>query len=120
MTRTPEPAEMYRALLVRDAAYDGLFVAAIRTTGIFCRPTCPARKPRFENVAFFPNPGDARRAGFRPCKRCRPEEAPGDPPWVRDLIAALDRSPGERLADEDLRALGIDPARARRYFREHY
>lgn len=120
MTTIPDAGEMYCALVGRDAAYDGLFVAAIRTTGIFCRPTCPARKPRFENVAFFETPAEARRAGFRPCKRCRPEETPGDPPWVRDLIAATDRAPGVRLSDRDLQGLGIEPSRARRYFREHY
>ena len=115
----PSPEEMYRALVARDAGYDGLFVAAIRTTGIFCRPTCPARKPRFENVTFFGSNTEARRAGFRPCKRCRPEES-SPPAWVRDLMAAVDRDPARRYTDDDLRRIGVEPTRARRYFRAEF
>jgi len=117
--RPLDPSEMYRATVARDTAYDGMFVLGVRTTGIFCRPTCPARKPLFENVAFFGTNDEARRAGFRPCKRCRPEE-PSEPAWVRDLMSAINRAPGQRISDEDLKAQGIEPARARRYFREHF
>ena len=119
MRARPGPDEMYRALLDRDAAYDGVFVVAVKTTGIFCRPTCPARKPKFENVAFHATNDEARRAGFRPCKRCRPEEA-ADPAWARDLIEAVERAPRSRFTDDDLRTLGVEPARARRYFRERF
>jgi AraC family transcriptional regulator, regulatory protein of adaptative response / methylated-DNA-[protein]-cysteine methyltransferase len=119
MRARPGPDEMYQALLDRDASYDGVFVVAVKTTGIFCRPTCPARKPKFENVAFHATTAEARRAGFRPCKRCRPEEA-ADPAWARDLIEAVERAPRSRFTDDDLRGLGIEPARARRYFREHF
>lgn len=114
-----DPSEMYRATVERDAAYDGVFVLGVRTTGIFCRPTCPARKPKFENVAFFATNDDARRAGFRPCKRCRPEES-AEPAWVRDLLSAVDVDPSRRFTDLDLRSLGVEPSRARRYFREHF
>src|SRR5512142_579601 len=64
------------AVLARDRARDGSFVYAVRTTGVFCRPSCPSRRPRRENVTFFADPADAERAGFRACARCGPE-APG-------------------------------------------
>src|SRR5690349_5137682 len=111
-TQRLRPEEMYRATVERDAQYDGLFVLGVRTTGIFCRPTCPARKPRLENVRFFDTNDQARRAGFRPCKRCRPEE-PADPTWARDLIAAIEADPSRRMTDDDLRERGVEPARAR-------
>jgi len=81
---------MYRALAERDSAYDGVFFAAIRTTGIFCRPTCAAKKPREENVEFYPSIGDAVSAGYRPCKRCRPRE------WQAEL--GLSRSVAQACA----------------------
>jgi methylphosphotriester-DNA--protein-cysteine methyltransferase len=64
---------MWAAFLRRDRRYDGRFVAAVRSTRVFCRPTCTCRKPRRDRVVFFPTPEAAERAGFRPCKRCRPE-----------------------------------------------
>ncbi len=67
----------WQACLERDASFDGRVILAVRTTGIYCRPSCPARKPRRENVAFFALPELARRAGYRPCKRCRPLDAGG-------------------------------------------
>ncbi len=123
MTRALKPStdEMYRALLDRDPTYDGVFLVGVKTTGIFCRPVCPARKPKLENVEFFASIGLARKAGYRPCKRCAPSGRPDEPPgWVRPLLEAVDRDPAARLADADLLALKIDPARARRYFKEHH
>src|SRR5438445_13624340 len=68
----------WRAVVGREPAADGTFVYAVRSTGIYCRPTCAARKPRREQVVFFPGPEEAERAGFRPCRRCRPRgEAAG-------------------------------------------
>jgi methylphosphotriester-DNA--protein-cysteine methyltransferase len=67
------PETMWSAFHRRDRRYDGVFVTAVRTTGIYCRPSCTCRKPRRENVRFYPSPGHAARAGYRPCKRCRPE-----------------------------------------------
>src|SRR5687768_3357373 len=64
--------ERWRAVIERDKRFDGEFVFAVRSTGIFCRPTCPARRPRRENVVFYTAPGEAEGAGFRPCLRCRP------------------------------------------------
>ena len=76
-TQTAGDDERWRAVMARDAGFDGAFVYAVATTGIFCRPSCPSRRPRRHRVAFFPVPEAATRAGFRPCKRCRPEDAPG-------------------------------------------
>jgi len=93
----------------------------VRTTGIFCRPSCTARKPRPENVEFFATPREASFSGYRPCKRCRPLDADGSPPpWVQRLLARIERDPAGRIRAADLRASGIDPARARRYFQRHY
>lgn len=112
---------MDRAFRGRDATYDGVFFVAVRTTGIFCRPSCPARKPLPRNVEFVGSVRDALLAGYRPCKRCRPMDTNGQPPaWVDRLLSRVERCPSDRLTDEELRTLGIDPARARRYFRDAY
>ncbi len=111
---------MQRAYLARDASYDGLFFLAVRTTGIFCRPTCPARKPLPKNVEYFPTARAALVAGYRPCKRCRPLSADDQPEWVAGLLADVEREPTARLTEQDLRGRGIDPATVRRYFLRHY
>jgi AraC family transcriptional regulator of adaptative response/methylated-DNA-[protein]-cysteine methyltransferase len=117
----PPTDEMFRAVVERNGAYDGVFFTAVRTTGIFCRPTCPAKKPRRENVEFFSTTKDALASGYRPCQRCRPMELPGDaPPWLRDLLAEIERDPSRRWTDADLRARSVDPARARRWFRANH
>lgn len=120
MNTLPPAAEMERAYLERDASYNGLFVLGVRTTGIFCRPTCPARKPLPRNVEYFATPREALVAGFRPCKRCRPLQTDDQPPWAADLLADVERDPQSRITDGDLRARGIDPATVRRYFQRHY
>ena len=121
MITLPQPAQMYRALVQRDPTCDGLFFVAVKTTGIFCRPTCPARKPKRENVEFFSSTREALLAGYRPCKRCRPMDAHQKPPqWVARLIAEIEKSPMERIRANRLRAMSIDPARASRYFKQHY
>jgi len=73
--------ECERARVAREAAYDGLFFTGVRTTGIYCRPVCPVRPARAENVRFFPSAAAAEAAGFRPCLRCRPETAPFCAAW---------------------------------------
>lgn len=73
--------ERYRAIDARDTRFDGQFVTAVHSTGIYCRPSCPARTPKRENVSFFPTSAAAHEAGFRACKRCLPEAAPGSPAW---------------------------------------
>jgi AraC family transcriptional regulator of adaptative response/methylated-DNA-[protein]-cysteine methyltransferase len=112
---------MLAALMERDASYDGLFYAAVTTTGIFCRPSCPARKPKTQNVVFYASARDALLAGFRPCQRCRPLEEPGrTPEWAARLIASVEAAPARKLRDSDLRAQGLDPAAVRRYFQASY
>jgi AraC family transcriptional regulator of adaptative response/methylated-DNA-[protein]-cysteine methyltransferase len=121
MKRLPSISEMERAMNARDASYDGVFFLAVRTTGIFCRPSCPARKPRVENVEFFSRTEDAVFAGYRPCKRCRPLHVSGAAPdWIERLLERVDRDPGERVPDAEVRAMGIDPARVRRYFLDRF
>ncbi|UPL18435.1 DNA-3-methyladenine glycosylase 2 family protein [Microbacterium aurugineum] len=73
--------ERYRAISARDTRFDGQFVTAVRSTGIYCRPSCPARTPRPQNVTFYPTSAAAHEAGYRACKRCLPEAAPGSPDW---------------------------------------
>lgn len=121
MRQLPSFQEMERAMNARDASYDGVFFLAVRTTGIFCRPSCPARKPRLENVEFFSRTEDAVFAGYRPCKRCRPMHTGGAAPeWIERLLERVDENPGERIPDADVRAMGIEPARVRRYFQERF
>lgn len=121
MNAMPPVAEMQRALTRRDAAFDGLFYFGVRTTGIFCRPSCSARKPLPGNVEYFASVREAAFAGYRPCKRCHPLQAGGAAPaWVQRLLARIEREPQARLRNAQLRTLGIDPARARRYFLKHY
>ena len=120
MNAMPPTDEMQRAYLGRDAAYDGLFVLGVRTTGIFCRPTCPARKPLPKNGEYFPTASAAVAAGYRPCKRCRPLNVDDRPRWACDLLADVERDPSSRITDADLRTRGVDPATARRHFRRHY
>ncbi len=120
MNPMPHAAEMERAYLERDASYEGLFFLGVRTTGIFCRPTCPARKPRPENVEYFPSVQAALSAGYRPCKRCHPLEVDDQPAWASDLLAEVERDPAPRITDGGLRARGIDPSTVRRYFLRRY
>lgn len=120
--RTLPPRDvMIQAFLARDASYDGVFFTGVRTTGIFCRPTCAARKPRPENVVFFAAARDALLAGFRPCRRCRPLFPRGAPPvWLQPLLERLESDPSRRWTDSDLRALGLSPGRVRRWFQANH
>jgi len=105
----------------RDASWDGLLYAGITTTMIFCRPSCPARKPRPEHVQFFGTPREALVAGFRPCRRCRPlRDDRRTPAWVSRLIDQVEAEPGLRIRDADLREQGLEPAAVRRFFQKAY
>jgi AraC family transcriptional regulator of adaptative response/methylated-DNA-[protein]-cysteine methyltransferase len=119
----PAASEMIRAFMRRDATYDGVFLTGVTTTGIFCRPSCPARKPRREHLKFFPSAREAVFAGFRACKRCRPLSH-GAPAWVDRLLTAASQhalSPvGRRITDRDVRRMGLEPATVRRYFLKRY
>jgi AraC family transcriptional regulator of adaptative response/methylated-DNA-[protein]-cysteine methyltransferase len=112
---------MWRAVLARDTAFDGIFFTAVRTTRIFCRPSCPGRKPARRNVTFFPSARLALAHGFRPCRRCRPLEPRGRTPEpVRRLLAEVEKDVTRRLPDRDLRARGLDPTALRRWFKAHH
>jgi len=101
----------------RDGSYDGLFYAGVTTTMIFCRPSCPARKPKAENIEFYATAREALFAGFRPCRRCRPlEHGKVIPAWVSSLIEQVETDPSRRIRDAELREQGLDPVAARRYF----
>ncbi len=121
-----DAAVFEQARISRDARFDGRFFIGVKTTGIYCRPVCPANTPKSENVSFYATAAAAGEAGFRPCLRCRPECAPGTPAWegtsttVRRglrLIAdgALDDGDIERLADR----LGVTSRHLRRLFSRH-
>lgn len=108
---------MREAFLGGDGTFDGIFWTGVRSTGIFCRPSCPARKPRPEQLSFFATPEDAEAAGYRPCKRCRPFEAPGStPPWLGPLLDAVEMDPSRRWSERELRERGFQPERVRRWF----
>jgi AraC family transcriptional regulator of adaptative response/methylated-DNA-[protein]-cysteine methyltransferase len=120
-TTLPPDSEMFTAFSTRDADYDGVFFTAVKTTGIFCRPACPARKPLRKNIHFFPSARDCLGAGYRPCKRCTPLAKSGDTPeWIKGLIEEVERDPARRWKDQDLRAMSIQPERARRWFQSHH
>jgi AraC family transcriptional regulator, regulatory protein of adaptative response / DNA-3-methyladenine glycosylase II len=99
----PDSDTCYRAVQARDPRFDGWFFTAVRTTGIYCRPSCPAITPRRHNVEFHPSAAAAQRAGFRACKRCRPDASPGSPEWdVRgDLAGRALRLIGDGIVDRD-------------------
>jgi AraC family transcriptional regulator of adaptative response / DNA-3-methyladenine glycosylase II len=116
----------YRAITLRDPRFDGRFFTAVKTTGVYCRPVCPARTPRPENVTFYPTAAAAQEAGFRPCLRCRPETAPDMGAWrgtsntvSRALalieLGALDQGPVNALGSR----LGLGERQLRRLFRQH-
>ncbi len=112
---------MFTALVEKDSQFEGIFFAAIKTTGIFCRPTCTARKPKPENVAYFASAKDALAHGYRPCKVCQPMQPQGDAPdWVQPLLAEISQNPSLRLRDFDLEKRGIEPSRLRRWFKKNH
>ena len=111
---------MYRAFERRDPTYEGVFWLGVRTTGIFCRPTCRARTPKRKNVEFFGAPADALHAGYRPCMKCRPlDHGRKPPPLVARLLVAVESEPGRRYRDAELAEMGIDPSTARRQFKRY-
>src|SRR3989440_6528400 len=117
----PPADTMYRALVNCDSSFEGIFYVGVRTTGIFCRPTCSAKKPGRANVDFFATPNEALHGGYGPCLRCRPMD-PGEKATglIERLRAEVERAPGGRLTDKELAALSIDPSTARRQFKRHY
>ena len=115
-----------RARQARDPRFDGRFFVAVKTTGIYCRPTCKVRIPLLRNVRFLPTAAACEAAGFRPCKRCRPETAPGTPAWtgasavVSRALRVLQQEPGAAPRVEQLaERVGIGERQLRRLFAEH-
>ena len=118
MMTLPSTTEMYRALVERDHSFEGLFYACVRTTGIFCRPTCHARKPKPENVEFAPTIQEALHRGYRPCQLCEPMAAgTAAPNWLAPLLDEIKAQPDLKLKDHDLRVRGLDPVQVRRTFK---
>ncbi|CAH0167910.1 Bifunctional transcriptional activator/DNA repair enzyme Ada [Chryseobacterium sp. Bi04] len=112
---------MYEASFHKDSSFEGIFWMAVKTTGIFCRPTCTARKPKFENVEFFTNTKDAILKGYRPCKVCKPLENPDvTPEHIKKLLQEISEDPSLKLKDYDLVKRGLEPATVRRWFLKHH
>jgi AraC family transcriptional regulator, regulatory protein of adaptative response / DNA-3-methyladenine glycosylase II len=101
-----DPESCYRAVKSRDRRFDGVFYTAVRTTGIYCRPSCPARTPAFHNVTFHPTAAAAQSAGYRACKRCLPDATPGSPDWdvAADVAGRAMRLIGDGVVDRE----GVD------------
>lgn len=117
----PTDEVLYDALVARDAAYDGFAYVCVTSTGIFCRFTCPARKPKRENCRFKESIAQCLEAGFRPCKRCRPmlRIGAGDP-VVAPLLERLEQDPNRRWRENDVVAMGYDLSTVRRAFKRQF
>lgn len=121
MEKLPDVKTMYKAFLNRDSGFEGIFYTGVKTTGIFCRPTCPARKPSLSNIEFFSTAKEALLSGYRPCKRCNPMQAPGDnPDWIVKLFDLINSGEFARWKDSDLESRNFNPYRVRRWFKKHH
>lgn len=115
------PEIMYQASFNKNPEFEGVFWMGVKTTGIFCRPTCTARKPKFENVEFFTNTKDAMLKGYRPCKVCKPLGNPDETPLeIQKLLNELSENPALKFKDYDLVKRGLEPATVRRWFQKHH
>lgn len=113
--------EYYQALLEKNGEYEGLFFVGVKTTGVFCRPTCPARKPKFENCEFFETAQQALLASYRPCHRCRPLSHPKQASeLIQKLVEAVEAEPEKRWKDKDFKELSADVSTARRQFKKRF
>jgi O-6-methylguanine DNA methyltransferase len=110
----------YKAFIDRDPSFEGVFIVAVKTTGIFCRPTCPA-KPKRENVEFYSSPSEAMANGYRPCKICKPLEKVGDQPAeIKRLLKYMEENPTLKIKDSDLTQMELEPNQVRRWFMKNY
>ncbi len=117
----PDPDTLYAALLARNESFDGQAFVCVSTTGVFCRLTCPARKPKRENCTFFPTIGQCIEAGFRPCKRCHPLQAAAlADPTIAALLQELDKRPYLRWSEDHVVKLGYDLSTVRRSFKRQF
>ena len=113
--------EKYSVIGTQDPTYEGIFITGVKSTGIFCRPSCRARKPKAENVIFFETSNDALQHGFRPCKVCTPMSKMGETPeYIKEVIEELHQNPYLRIKDSGLRERGIEPSHIRRWFKKHH
>ena len=108
--------QAWTAVLARDPAADAEMVYAVTTTGVFCRPTCPSRRPARQNVVFFPDPATAVSAGYRPCRRCRPQQRHTDAALVERVSASLQRDRQVTLSELG-RLTGRSPFTVERTFK---
>ncbi|VAW39634.1 Methylated-DNA--protein-cysteine methyltransferase [hydrothermal vent metagenome] len=114
-------ADKYSVVGTRNTKYDGTFFTAVKTTGIFCHPSCRARIPKVQNVIFYDTIAECLQNGFRPCKVCKPMEKIGETPaYIKGIIAELQQSPHTRISDEQLKLRGIEPHTIRRWFKKNY
>lgn len=121
MEQLPDINTMYNAFLNKDKSFEGIFYTGVKTTGIFCRPSCTARKPVLSNIEFFDSVKNALLAGYRPCKKCNPMRPLGDSPgWVKRLFEDIDSGELVRWKDSDLAAKDYDPYRVRRWFKKYH
>lgn len=113
--------EYYQALLAKNTEYEGVFYVAVKTTGVFCRPSCPARKPKFENCEFYETAQQALLASFRPCQRCRPLSHPNQvSTLIQILVEAVEENPEKRWKTKDFQELAVDASTARRQFKKRF
>lgn len=113
--------EYYESLLAKDPNYDGVFYVGVKTTGVFCRSVCPARKPKFENCEFFKTAQEALLASYRPCKRCQPLSHPNEVPEViQKLAEAIEKCPEKRWKERDFLELSTNAAQASRLFKKRF
>jgi AraC family transcriptional regulator, regulatory protein of adaptative response / methylated-DNA-[protein]-cysteine methyltransferase len=112
---------MYKALVDKDSSFEGSFIAAVKTTGIFCRPTCTARKPKQKNVDFYNSTKEAILAGYRPCKVCKPMDSlDATPDFIQNIINELSANPSLKFKDWDLKQRGLEPSKIRRWFLKNH
>ena len=112
--------ERWRQVLERDRSADGQFVYAVRTTGVYCRPSCPSRRPKRESVEFFSTAADAAKAGFRSCLRCRPDQSDAQSKWIAECCRFLERDLDRSVSLADLAAhAGISLFHLQRTFKQH-
>ncbi len=113
--------QRYEIFAKRDTRFDMAFFMGVISTGIFCRPGCPARTPKKENCEFYDTANEAMQAGYRPCKRCHPMNLPGEAtPLIRKLINLVESDPDRKWSEKDLATHGIDPSTARRQFKARF
>lgn len=121
MISNQQAALYYQALLDKNQEYEGTFYVGVTTTGVFCRPTCPARKPKYEHCEFFRTAQEVILASFRPCKRCRPLSHPNEvSDTIQVLVEAIEQEPNKRWKTADFRALSIDESTTRRQFKKRF